>query len=296
MSSSNLQEVHDFLLDLAYRAGKVIVSANPQDLEQDTKLNSVDLVTECDKAVEAMVSSALSEKFPNISFMGEETYKPGMTLGPEPTFIVDPIDGTTNFVHGFPNACISLGLAINHVPVVGVVYNPFQDLLFAGIKGQGSYMIRAGGPKRSLPLSSNPAALHKLDTALVGFECGSDRTGPNYELKVDVFRKLTASKEDGGHMVHATRALGSAALNICAVAAGQMDIYWEGGCWAWDVCASWCILSEAGGRMVGGNPGDWDPEIECRKYLCVRGAPSGQEMLIEEFWSAMGGRKLVYDI
>ncbi|KAL5612564.1 hypothetical protein BROUX41_004338 [Berkeleyomyces rouxiae] len=296
MSDLNLQEIHDFLVTLARKAGEMIISANPQDLDKDTKLNSADIVTECDKAVEAMVSATLSEKFPHVSFMGEETYKPGMTLGPEPTFVVDPIDGTTNFVHGFPNACISLGLAVERTPVVGVVYNPFQDLLFAGVKGQGSYLVRAGGPKRSLPLSGSPPDLHKLDSALVGFEIGSDRSGDNFALKVDVFRKLTASKEEGGHMVHSTRALGSAALNICAVAAGQLDIYWEGGCWAWDVCAAWCILAEAGGRMVSGNPGDWEPAVESRKYLCVRGAPCGQKELVEEFWSTMGDRKLVYDI
>lgn len=256
---------------------------------------ATDIVTECDKAVEAMVSAALAEKYPSFSFMGEETYKPGMRLGPEPTFVVDPIDGTTNFVHGFPNACISLGLAIDRRPAIGVVYNPFQDLLYGGIAGHGSYVTRAGGPKRSLPLSGNPPPLGALDSALVCFEIGADRSGHNYELKLDVFRKLTASKLDGGHMVHSTRALGSAALNICALAAGQLDIYWEGGCWAWDVCAAWCILAEAGGRMVSGTPGQWESAVEGRNYLCVRGAPSGQENLVEEFWSTMGGRTLVYD-
>lgn len=71
-----------------------------------------------------MVSSRLTTSFPSFSFVGEESYTPGMTIGPEPTFVVDPIDGTTNFVHGFPAACISLGLAVDRRPAVGVVYSP----------------------------------------------------------------------------------------------------------------------------------------------------------------------------
>ncbi|KKA29940.1 hypothetical protein TD95_004806 [Thielaviopsis punctulata] len=296
MADLDLQEIHDFLVEVAHRAGAMIISANPQDIDKGTKLNSTDIVTECDKAVEAMVSETLRGKYPNISFMGEETYQPGTRLGPEPTFVVDPIDGTTNFVHSFPNACISLGLALDRRPVVGVVYNPFQDLLYGGISGHGAYAIRAGGPKRRLPLSDNPPALGALDTSLVCFEIGADRSGHNFDLKIDVFRKLTAAKHDGGHMVHSTRALGSAALNICAVAAGQLDIYWEGGCWAWDVCAGWCILEEAGGKMVSGVPGQWDVAVEGRNYLCVRAAPAGQNELVEEFWSTMDGRSLKYDM
>lgn len=96
-------------------------------------------------------------------------------------------------------------------------------------------------------------------------------------------------------MVHSMRALGSAALNLVAVAAGQLDVYWEGGCWAWDVCAGWCILVESGGIMVGGNPGDWRTEIDSRKYLAVRGAPSGQKEIVEEVWGVIGEGRLEYE-
>lgn len=96
-------------------------------------------------------------------------------------------------------------------------------------------------------------------------------------------------------MVHSLRALGSAALNLAHVASGQQDVYWEGGCWAWDVAAGWCILVEAGGIMVGGNPGDWECEVDGRKYLAVRGAPSGQRAIVEEFWGVMGSGRLVYE-
>lgn len=99
-------------------------------------------------------------------------------------------------------------------------------------------------------------------------------------------------------MVHSARCLGSAALNLCAVAEGHIDMYWEGGCWAWDVCAGWVVLTEAGGIMVDGNRVDdgagWDIPITHRKYLAVRAAPEGQKEIVREFWSHIDS-PMVYD-
>lgn len=213
----------------------------------------------------------------------------------EPTFICDPIDGTTNFVHGYPGYCISLGFAVGKKPMVGVIYNAFTGELYTGVKGQGSFLTRHGGEKQKLPLRNPPEALKALDTCLVGIEWGSERSGANYDLKCAVFKKLGASKEGGGAMVHSMRSLGSAALNIAFVAAGVQDLYWEGGPWAWDVCAGWCILEEAGGLMVGGNPGEWEVGVEDRSFLVVRGAPGGQKGIVEEVWGCIGDGKLVYE-
>ena len=158
-------------------------------------------------------------------------------------------------------------------------------------------MTRVSGSKpQPLPLARTPRPLEGLGTALVGIEWGSTRDGPNFDNKIDVFRRLAASRENGGSMCQSLRSLGSAALNIATVAAGQMDCYWEGGCWAWDVCAGWCILNEAGGRMVSGNPGNWDPELEGRVYLAVRGAPSGQKEFVEEFWGVIGDSRMDYKV
>ncbi|ETS83128.1 hypothetical protein PFICI_05004 [Pestalotiopsis fici W106-1] len=303
MADLDLQDIHDTLVSIAFDAGRMILSANPSDIDQGTKLNSADIVTECDKAVEAHVSTTLRAKYPTYAFMGEETYQPGQKLGDEPTFIVDPIDGTTNFVHGFPHACISLGFAAGRVPTVGVVYNPYLDTLYTAIRGRGAHMtvgrswgLGEGGKGKvsKLPLAKTPAPLGALDTALLAVEWGSSRDDDNFELKAEVFRKLCLAKTKGGAMVHSLRSLGSAALNLCAVAAGQLDLYWEGGCWAWDVCAAWTILHEAGGLMVSGNPGNWKPEIDERKYLAVRGAPSGQKEIVEEMWAIIGDKKMDY--
>jgi myo-inositol-1(or 4)-monophosphatase len=241
-----------------------------------------------------MVSTKLTAAYPTFSFIGEETYKPGMVLTDAPTFICDPIDGTTNFVHAFPAFCISLGFVVNKVPSVGVIYNPYLDELYTAIKGHGAFLTRNGGSKIPLPLKQSPEPLKDLSTCLIGTEWGSDRVGVNFELKCKVFAKLAARKEDGGSMVHSIRSMGSAALNLAAVAAGQQDVFWEGGCWAWDVAAGWCILSESGGIMASGNPGE-DVAIDGRKYLAVRAAPSGQQDIVEEIWKVIGDGRLEYE-
>lgn len=189
------------------------------------------------------------------------------------------------------------------------MYNPFLDTLYTAIKGRGAYAQRnaslvskgllasgaEGAEKTRLPAGGKAAVpLAGLSSALLAVESGSTRDGPIYDLKMRVFKQLAASKESGGAMCHSLRSLGSAALNLCAVAAGELDAYWEGGCYAWDVCAGWCILSEAGGLMVSANPGDWEPAIDARVYLAVRGAPEGQKELVKEFWKVVGEGKMDY--
>ncbi|OKL63337.1 hypothetical protein UA08_02114 [Talaromyces atroroseus] len=292
-NTPDLQEIHDFLVDLAAEAGKVITSSLPTIDSSDSKKNNSpgsDLVTEYDKAVESMVSQRLKAKYPDYDFHGEETYSPDRPLTDQPTFVVDPIDGTVNFVHGFPSSCISLGFAIARKPVVGVIYNPFTSTLYSAIRGCGAFLNRT----TSLPLKQGEQleALDGLDKALVALEWGSERSGPNWETKIQTFASLGKTRENGGAMVHSIRSMGSAALNICAVASGTIDLYWEGGCWAWDVCAAWVVLAEAGGIMVGGNKGDWDPAIDGRAYLAVRPSPGGQgqKEIVEELWSHVHGR------
>ncbi|KIW85267.1 hypothetical protein Z517_00657 [Fonsecaea pedrosoi CBS 271.37] len=315
MDDIDLPTLRDNLITIALQAGSMITAASSLSLNSgspgtqpkaatSTKKNSADLVTETDKAVEDFISSTLKRLYPTYEFMGEETYVPGNKLGPEPTFIVDPIDGTTNFVHGWPYVSVSLGFAVNRVPTVGVVFNPFTRKLYHAIKGRGSYLrivreesaassvsssAAPDGADTKLPLKY-PGAVAGLDECVVAIEYGSDRTGTNWRTKIETWAALGASKDEGGAMVHSARALGSAALNLCAVAEGSIDVYWEGGCWAWDVCAGWVVLTEAGGLVVDGNPGAWDIPVDHRKYLAVRAAEKGQRELVQEFWSFIKGR------
>ncbi|KAF2263778.1 inositol monophosphatase [Lojkania enalia] len=283
MADINLQEIHDFMISIARKAGETITSAHPTGASAGTKKNSVDLVTETDQAVETLISTSLRSKYPTFAFMGEETYKPGDRLTSTPTFICDPIDGTTNFVHRHPYVSISLGLAIDLDPRIGVVFNPFTQTLFSAIKGQGAWLNQT----TRLPLA--PPGPLSLSECLVAVEWGSDRSGNDFAVKSKTFARLAQGKEEGGGMVHGLRSLGSAALNLCAVASGALDIYWEAGCWAWDVCAGWAILREAGGLMVDANPGNWNPRVEERRYFAVR-AGEGQKKIVEQFWGLVEGR------
>ena len=209
-----------------------------------------------------------------------------MQLTAAPTFVVDPIDGTVNFVHGNPYVSVSLALCVDKRPVVGIVYNPFTAMFYSAIKGQGSYLNR----KTRLPMRRDPATLTAgLKAALIAVEWGSDRKGNNWDVKLNTFRNLG---EQGKGMVHSMRSLGSAALNFCAVAAGTIDLYWEAGCWAWDVAAGWLILEEAGGLVADANPGGWAPTVDGRRYMAVRASDSGegQKEIVEEFWKLVAGR------
>ncbi|KAL4880515.1 hypothetical protein BJY04DRAFT_208120 [Aspergillus karnatakaensis] len=261
-SQPDLKAICDTLIELAFEAGKIITGALPDTGTTGAKKNSSDLVTDYDRA-----------RYPDFELHGEEFCDPSFfPLTDAPTFIIEPIDGTVNFIHGFPHACVSIGFAVSRIPAVGVVLNPFTQTLYSAIRGKGAFI------KRDIPLPLRGAEtepLSGLEHSLIGIEWGSARTGNNWETKIRTFEKL-----------------GSAALNLCAVAAGTLDLYWEGGCWAWGVCAGWIILEEAGGIIVGGNPGEWRATVDGRKYLAIRAAPSGvsQRTLVEEFWGAIQGR------
>jgi myo-inositol-1(or 4)-monophosphatase len=242
--------------------------------------------------VEAFIRERLKRKYPTFAFIGEESYKAGVAITDQPTFIVDPIDGTSNFVHLFPAVCVSIGFVIEKQPTVGVVYNPFREELWTAVKGHGAFASRPDGEMQKLPLVSTP--LQGLGPACIGIEWGSDREGPNFELNLRVFATLARTTTTGGRFVNSLRCTGSAAITICRVAAGQQDAFWECGCWAWDVAAAWCVLTEAGGVMVDGHPGEWNPRIDNRRYLAVRPATGGQREFVEEFWSVIGDARSSY--
>ena len=150
-------------------------------------------------------------------------------------------DGTTNFVHGFPYACISLGLIDQRVPILGVIYNPFLEHLYTGVRGAGSFLhthtpaslgtdtgtatSTIGVPQR-LPLAPASARpLPSLAGALIGVGWGSDRGQEPLRREADSFSRLAAAPPHGV-MAHSLRSIGSAALNIALVAQGALDVYW----------------------------------------------------------------------
>ncbi|KAI9015083.1 hypothetical protein BC832DRAFT_524984, partial [Gaertneriomyces semiglobifer] len=200
-----------------------------------------DLVTQTDTKVEALIFSTLRQKYPSHKFVGEESVsasedkKTGIADDDVPTWVIDPVDGTTNFVHGFPFVAVCIALVLNRVPIVGVVYNPILDEMFHAVRGQGAKLNDTPLPlPPTLPLPS-------LATALVATEYGSDRQPSILTPKFNALHKVVASP------VRGVRSMGSAALTMCYVAKGVLDAYWEAGVHAWDVAASTVILREAGG-------------------------------------------------
>ena len=134
-----------------------------------------------------------------------------------------------------------------------------------------------------------------LNSCLMAIEWGSDRSGINWNSRVKLFSRLGSNAEGGG-MVHGFRSTGSAAMNMCSVAAGEMDAFFEAGAWAWDVAAGWVILEEAGGKVVDVYPrvkaDSWEnrtPSVDGRLYFGVRGATEKEQLeVVNAFWTCVG--------
>jgi len=308
LTPSDLRDILSFTIQLARAAGNLILEGSEAILASgtvDEKKNSVDLVTEYDVRVEELIKTTVGKSYPTFKFIGEESYAAGSRppLTDEPTWCVDPIDGTTNFVHGFPHVCVSIGLIYKKVPVLGVIYNPFLDQLYTGVKDQGAFLIRNDGQlRRQLPLAK-PKHLPSLSKALLGIEWGSDRSGPIIQAKGESFKRLAGDPKEGverGQMAHSLRSLGSAALNFCMVAQGGMDMYWEIGCWPWDVCAAIVIAQEAGCFISGSKTSPLDniaseDVLAGRKHIVMRAigdsetekGVDAQKRLIKEFYETV---------
>ncbi|KAI9432055.1 hypothetical protein H4582DRAFT_1998811 [Lactarius indigo] len=235
LGPTELQEILAFTTELSRKAGALILEGSHAIQRAGTgsvgeKKNAVDLVTEYDVKVEELVRREIAGAYPHFQFIGEESYFAGTRppLTDAPTFCVDPIDGTTNFVHGFPYACISLGLIDQRAPVLGVIYNPFLDHLYTGVRGAGSFLHTHTQPQpHRLPLA--PAAarpLPSLGGALIAVEWGSDRAQEPIRAKAQSFSRL-AGAPPNGVMAHSLRSVGSAALNFALVAQGALDAYWS---------------------------------------------------------------------
>ncbi|KAL4386038.1 hypothetical protein GQ457_09G000950 [Hibiscus cannabinus] len=228
----------DFLataVDAAKKAGEVIRKGFYQTKNVEHK-GQVDLVTETDKACEDLVFNHLKQHYPSHKFIGEETTAAcgASELTDEPTWIVDPLDGTTNFVHGFPFVCVSIGLTIGKVPTVGVVYNPIMNELFTAVLGKGAFLN--GTPIR---VSSQ----NELVKSLLATEVGTKRDVLTVDTTTNRINKLLFK-------VRSLRMSGSCALNLCGIACGRLDLFYEIGYGGpWDVAAGVLIVKEAGGLV-----------------------------------------------
>ncbi|AEM22308.1 inositol-1-monophosphatase [Brachyspira intermedia PWS/A] len=206
-----------------------------------SKKGKTDLFTEVDLKNEKKIKEYLLKCYPKFGFYGEESKD---NTSKKFTWIVDPIDGTSNFIHGYPFYCISIGLAYKGIPILGVVYAPLTDTVYkAHIKS------KAYKNNKVIKVSSS----NKLIESLI-------ITGFYYNASVDD-DFLHDRMVDFANMVKSTLALrrdGSAALDICMVAEGAADGFFEYGLSPWDICAGSIILKQAGGMVTGINMEEYD--------------------------------------
>ncbi|KAI3466513.1 hypothetical protein Pfo_023176 [Paulownia fortunei] len=239
--------VEDFLataVDAAKSAGEIIRSGFYETKRVEHK-GQVDLVTETDKRCEELIFDLLKLQYPDHKFIGEETTAAyGTTeLTDEPTWIVDPLDGTTNFVHGFPFVCVSIGLTIGRIPTIGVVYNPIMDELFTAICGKGAFL-------NGKPIKTSSQS--ELVKSLLVTEVGTKRDKSTVDASTDRINSLLFK-------VRSLRMSGSCALNLCGIACGRLDLFYELGFGGpWDVAAGAVIVSEAGGLVFDPSGKDFD--------------------------------------
>lgn len=230
----------------ARAAGGLIRSRLGHYESLETKASASDLVTDVDRASERLIAERLLGSFPDHQMLGEEGMAENarrLSRGEDPAqveylWVCDPIDGTTNFVHGMPGCTVSIALAHRGEPVLGVVYDPVRDELFSAVRGQGAFAN--GQPIRVRTGRHLPEAL-----VATGCPVRPDTRAANLEEVVRVWPHCRS-----------VRMLGSAAIHLAYVAAGRLTGYWEHGLHPWDLAAGYVLVTEAGGRVtdLGGSP------------------------------------------
>ena len=226
-------------IEAVRRAGAIqMAHFGRRDMQIDKKAasggqrDSIDLVTEVDVAVERMFRALIAERFPDHQVLAEEMGG-SSSIPPGPCWVFDPIDGTTNYAHGLPIFCASAALEMGGVAEVGAIFDPTRDELFTAERGRGAFL-------NGEPIQVSDTA--RLVDAMVV-------TGFPYDVHARVDELMALF---GGFLgrARAVRRLGSAAIDLCYVAAGRMDGFWEADLKAWDIAAGALIVAEAGGRVT----------------------------------------------
>ena len=256
-------------IEAVVRAGDLQMSHFGRAIEVSKK-GRIDLVTEVDVAVERAFRAMVAERFPDHDVLAEEFGATGGRAPARHCWIFDPLDGTTNYAHGLPIFCASLGLEIDGRLEVGAVYDPWRRELFTAERGGGAFL--SGQPLRV----SEAATL--LDALLVtGFPYNVHETAAPV---VELFGEFIARAQ-------AVRRLGSAALDLCYVAAGRMDGFWEERLKPWDVAAGALMVQEAGGQITAIDGSAFD--VRKASLIASNGRIHGEMLRTVEHYRARSG-------
>jgi myo-inositol-1(or 4)-monophosphatase len=262
--------------EIAREAGARLREFFAAGVETEYK-GDVDLVTVADRTVEKLIRTRLGERFAGHGVFGEEGTREG--LDREYRWYVDPLDGTTNFAHGFPQFCVSMGL--EHRPaglkaeedgemVAGVIYDPMRDELFCAERGRGAEVN--GRPMRVSPTETLAESL-----LATGFPSKKRHASPN----IHFYQEFTLRS-------HGVRRAGSAALDLAYVAAGRLEAFWEFNLNPWDTAAGFLLVEEAGGRVTDFAGGRF--QLDSREVLASNGRIHTE--LVELFADMFAGRDL----
>ncbi|MBK8315081.1 MAG: inositol monophosphatase [Acidobacteria bacterium] len=252
------------MIDLAIRAareaGAILQDYAARGFQIENK-GRINLVTEADLASERHITQLIGSHFPSHRILAEEGGASGHPGEDNYVWIIDPLDGTTNYSHGFPCYAVSIGIELHGKAVAGVIYDPTRDELFAAERGAGATL---NGNKIRV------SAVDHLERALVV-------SGFPYDVRERMEEYLPAWREFLKHTQGARR-LGAAAIDMCCVASGRMDGFWENGLNPWDTAAGWVIIEEAGGRVtkLDGSPFD----NYSASLLCTNGAIHDQMLAV----------------
>lgn len=243
-SPEELAELRSVALQIAREAGRIIVDDRPSDLRVATKSTTTDVVTEMDQRAQDHIVAALRQHRPHDGFLGEEEGE--SHLGQTGiTWVVDPIDGTVNYLYGIAAYSVSIAAVTGDPrvegawqPVAGAVVDPVSGTAFSAVLGGGATREDAGG--RVTPLAVTDRSDLAQSLVATGFGYAPGRRA----WQAAVLADLIADIRD-------IRRIGSAALDLCRVAEGSVDAYYERGLNPWDLAAGWLIVTEAGGVVSG---------------------------------------------
>ena len=266
-TSSNHENFLPAMAEIAREAGALLMGYFAQHVRVEYK-GDADLVTVADRKSEALIRERVGQLWPSHSILGEEQ---GLVeTGSDYRWYVDPLDGTTNFAHGFPVFCVSMALEHKGSRIAGVVFDPTRNELFSAGRGSGSFL-------NGQPIHVSRVANLAESLLATGFPSHKRHKNPN----ILFYHQITLR-------THGVRRAGSAALDLCDVASGRFDGFWEFNLNPWDTAAGVLIVQEAGGTVTDFHGGPF--QIDSHQTLASNGLL--HQALLEEFDKIFSGRGL----